>query len=324
MSTIAKGDARQRIGWLEKMITIREFEEKVQGLFMDGAIHGTTHLCQGQEAVSVGSIATMRSDDVFTCTYRGHGHALARGMSPTVAFGELMGRSIGSSRGLGGSMHLADIPHGNLGSNAIVGAGLPIAVGAAYAFQLRGEPRVALTFFGDGAANIGTFHEALNMAAIWKVPVVFIIENNLYGEWTPLSESTSVVDLAERAAGYRMPAAIVDGQDVDVVFDNVSRAAHNAREGKGPSLLEMKTYRYRGHSRTDPAKYRSNEELAEWRSRDPVKLLRDRLIADGQLTHQAASDMESAVRQEIDRAASEALESPVLDMKELSRFVYSN
>lgn len=324
MSTMAKADLKERVGWLRKMITIREFEEKVQGLFMDGAIQGTTHLCQGQEAVSVGSIEAIGPDDVFTCTYRGHGHALARGMSPTAAFGELMGRSIGSSRGLGGSMHLTDIRHGNLGSNAIVGAGLPIAVGAAYAFKHRGEPRVALTFFGDGAANIGTFHEALNMAAIWKAPVVFIVENNLYGEYTPLAESTSVVDLVERAAAYRMPASIVDGQDVDVVFNSVSLAAAEAREGKGPTLLEMKTYRYRGHSRTDPAKYRTAEELAHWRTRDPIKLLRERLIDEGQLTTQASSDLEGAVRAEIDRSAAEALESPVLDVKELSGLVYSN
>src|SRR4029077_1564240 len=157
MTTLTRPDVKQRVGWLRRMITIREFEEKVQGLFMEGAIQGTPHLCQGQEAVSVGSIAAIGPDDVFTCTYRGHGHSLARGMSPATAFGELMGRSIGSSRGLGGSMHLTDVPHGNLGSNAIVGAGLPIAVGAAYAFKHRGESRVALTFFGDGATNIGTF-----------------------------------------------------------------------------------------------------------------------------------------------------------------------
>jgi pyruvate dehydrogenase E1 component alpha subunit len=252
------------------MVTIREFEEKVQRLFLEGQIQGTTHLCQGQEAVSVGSISAIGPDDVFTSTYRGHGHALARGMAPATAFAELMGRSTGSSRGLGGSMHLADLPKGNLGSNAIVGAGLPIAVGAAMAFKYRDQPRVALTFFGDGAANIGTFHEALNMASVWKAPVVFIIENNLYGEYTPLADTTPVADLAVRGAAYGIPAHVVDGQDVFLVHAAVRDAAQQARAGLGPTLLEMKTYRYRGHSRSDPAKYRPAGELELWRSRDPI------------------------------------------------------
>jgi pyruvate dehydrogenase E1 component alpha subunit len=312
------------VEWLRKMITIREFEEKVQSLFMEGLIHGTTHLCQGQEAVSVGAMAAMGPLDVFTCTYRGHGHALARGMAPATAFGELMGRSTGSSRGLGGSMHLADIANGNLGSNAIVGAGLPIAVGAAFAFKHRNESRVALTFFGDGAANIGTFHEALNMASVWRVPVVFIIENNLYGEYTPLAESTAVTDLAVRGAAYAIPSAVVDGQDVEVVHAAVGEAVARARESRGPSLLEMKTYRYRGHSRTDPARYRSAEELAQWRGRDPISILRKRLEVNGSLPANLGESLEVEIQREIDRAADEAVEAEVVDFKELPTFVYTN
>jgi acetoin:2,6-dichlorophenolindophenol oxidoreductase subunit alpha len=312
------------VEWLRSMIVIREFEEKVQSLFVEGHIQGTTHLCQGQEAVSVGSIAAIGPDDVFTSTYRGHGHALARGMAPATAFAELMGRSMGSSHGLGGSMHLADMAHGNLGSNAIVGAGLPIAVGAAFAFKHRREPRVALTFFGDGAANIGTFHEALNMASVWRVPIVFIIENNLYGEWTPLAESTAVTDLAVRGAAYAIPSAIVDGQDVEIVYAAVTEAVDRARAGHGPSLLEMKTYRYRGHSRTDPAKYRPQDELAKWRSRDPIVILRQRLLADGRLSPEVDETLDAEIQHEIDRSAGEALASDVVGMEELPGLVYSN
>lgn len=313
-----------RVGWLRKMLTIREFEEKVQSLFMAGAIQGTTHLCQGQEAVSVGAIEALDPADVFTSTYRGHGHALARGMAPTTAFAELMGKATGSSRGLGGSMHLADIPQGNLGSNAIVGAGLPIAVGAAFAFKLRSEPRVALTFFGDGAANIGTFHESLNMASVWRVPIVFIIENNLYGEYTPLAETTPVEDLATRGAAYAIPSQVVDGQDVEAVYQTVREAVGRARTGNGPSLLEMKTYRYRGHSRTDPAKYRPAGELEHWRSRDPIMILRQRLLADGELSVDQDAALVRQIQETIEQAAQEAAAAEVLDIRELSRYVYSS
>ena len=247
------GATPDRLGWYRMMTRIRRFEEKVQELFQTGHIQGTTHLCQGQEAVSVGAIAAMRPGDVQTNTYRGHGEAIALGMEVEIAFAELMGRSTGGSGGVGGSMHLIDFPKGNIGANAIVGAGLPIAVGAAVAFQMQRRPNVALTFFGDGATNIGTFHEALNMAAIWAAPVVFIISNNLYGEYSPLRDTTSIEDLARRAGPYGMPGVIVDGQDADAVFAATTAAVDRARRGQGPSLLEMKTYRYRGHSRSRPS-----------------------------------------------------------------------
>ena len=248
----------RRLGWYRQMVRIRAFEDKVQELFMSGQIQGTTHLCQGQEAVSVGSVAAMVEGDVQTNTYRGHGEALALGMEPEVAFAELMGRATGGSKGLGGSMHLIDTAKGNIGANAIVGAGMPIAVGAAMSFKLRKQPNVALTFFGDGATNIGTFHESLNMASVWDAPVVFIITNNLYGEYSPVRMTTPIDDLARRADPFDIPGIIVDGQDIDVVNREVSAAVERARKGDGPSLLEMKTYRYRGHSLSDAQNHPEN------------------------------------------------------------------
>jgi len=314
----------RRLGWLRQMITIRLFEDKVQELFMGGLIEGTTHLCQGQEAVSVGATAAMRPEDVLTNTYRGHGQALARGMPPERAFAELMGRSSGVAGGVGGSMHLVDFSVGNIGSNAIVGAGLPIAVGAAMSFKLRGEPRVALTFFGDAATNIGTFHEALNMAAVWQAPVVFVIENNLYGEFSPVRETTPIDDLARRADAYAMPGQVVDGQDVEVVFAAVGEAIARARGGGGPTLLEMKTYRYRGHSRADPARYRPEGELDRWKERDPIELLGAKLAGEGRLSTGDQARMRTDVQAEIDAAAQRAQEAPVPTLEEIGTYVYAD
>jgi pyruvate dehydrogenase E1 component alpha subunit len=243
-----------RVEWYEAMVRIRIFEHKVAELFMAGLIEGTTHLCQGQEAVCVGAVSAMKPGDVLTNTYRGHGEALALGMEPRVAFGELLGRSTGCAGGVGGSMHLIDFGNGNIDTNAIVGAGMPIAVGAAVALRMKGKDSVALSFIGDGSANIGTFHEALNIAAVWAAPVVFVIVNNLYGEYSPLRSTTPIDDLAKRAESYAIPGVIVDGQDVDQVYAATDAAITRARDGLGPTLLEMKTYRYVGHSRSDPAR----------------------------------------------------------------------
>ncbi|MEX0629983.1 MAG: thiamine pyrophosphate-dependent dehydrogenase E1 component subunit alpha [Chloroflexota bacterium] len=320
-----QGDDRDgRIGWYQKMVEIRLFEDKVQELFMRGLIEGTTHLCQGQEAVSVGAAAAMRADDVLTNTYRGHGQALARGMAPEVAFAELMGRATGCCGGVGGSMHLTDFAAGNIGAFAIVGAGLPVALGAAMASKLRGRDSVALTFLGDGATNIGTFHEALNMAALWKAPAVFIIENNLYGEYSPLRSTTPVDDLAVRAQSYAMPGVVVDGQDVEVVQREVRAAIDRARSGEGPSLLEMKTYRYRGHSRTDPAKYRPEGELESWRARDPIEILGDRLAADGVLDEGERGRIMTETQAAIDAAADRAAAAPAPTVEEARSYVYAD
>ena len=318
-------DARSpdQVAWLRKMIEIRLFEEKVQELFMQGAIQGTTHLCQGQEAVSVGAIAAMQPGDVQTNTYRGHGEALALGMAPETAFAELMGRATGCSGGVGGSMHLIDASKGNLGANAIVGAGLPIAVGAAVAFQLRGEPRAALTFAGDGATNIGTFHEALNMAAVWRAPVVFLIVNNLYGEYSPLRSTTPIDDLARRADPFGFPGIVVDGQDVQAVYEATCQAVERARGGGGPTLLEMKTYRYRGHSRSDPAKYRPEGELDRWKARDPIDLLGARLVAEGRLTPEGQAALRSEIQASIDAAAERAAQAPYPTLEETVPYVYA-
>jgi pyruvate dehydrogenase E1 component alpha subunit len=306
------------------MVRIRLFEDKVQELFQTGQIQGTTHLCQGQEAVSVGAIAAMRPGDVQTNTYRGHGEALALGMEPETAFAELMGRSTGGSGGVGGSMHLIDFARGNIGANAIVGAGLPIAVGAAVAFQMQGRSNVALTFFGDGATNIGTFHESLNMAAIWAAPVVFIIANNLYGEYSPLRATTPIDDLARRAVPYGMPGIIVDGQDADAVFAATSAAVDRARRGEGPSLLEMKTYRYRGHSRSDPAKYRPDGELDTWKARDPIELLGATLVAEGSVGPADLVEIQRSTLAEIDAAADRAATAPYPTLEEARRYVYAD
>jgi acetoin:2,6-dichlorophenolindophenol oxidoreductase subunit alpha len=316
-------DAATLARWYRQMVAIRLFEEKVQQLFQTGQIQGTTHLAQGQEAVSVGSVAAMAKGDVQTNTYRGHGEALALGMDPEVAFAELMGRSAGCSKGLGGSMHLIDVTKGNIGANAIVGAGLPIAVGAAMAFKLRGEPNVALTFFGDGSSNIGTFHESLNMAAVWNAPVVFIITNNLYGEYSPIRTTTPLDDLARRADPFGMPGVIVDGQDVEVVNAAVTEAVERARAGGGPSLLEMKTYRYRGHSRSDPAKYRPAGELDAWKERDPIAILGARLASAGVLSTDEQARIHEETQAEIDAAAVRAEASPYLALEETADYVYA-
>jgi acetoin:2,6-dichlorophenolindophenol oxidoreductase subunit alpha len=316
--------ATDRVAWLRKMIEIRLFEDKVQELFMQGQIEGTTHLAQGQEAVSVGAIAAIDERDYITMTYRGHGQALARGMEMEAAFAELMGRATGCCGGVGGSMHLTDFSKGLIGAFAIVGAGLPVAIGAALSAQMQGKDSVALTFFGDGATNIGTFHESLNMAAIWKAPVVFIIENNLYGEYTPVRETAPHDDLAIRAGPFQIPGIIVDGQDVDVVYGTVSEAVTRARRGEGPSLLEMKTYRYRGHSRSDPAKYRPEGELERWKARDPINILAERLEQEDPIATDQLAALTREIQAEVDAAAERAAAAPHASLEETRNYVYAD
>lgn len=313
----------QLLAWQRRMLEIRLFEEKVQELFQQGLIQGTTHLCQGQEAVAVGSASALRDDDFLTITYRGHGHALARGMSMESAFAELMGRSGGCCGGVGGSMHLTDFGRGLIGSFAIIGAGLSVAVGASLSAKMRGTDQAAVSFFGDGATNIGTFHEALNMAAVWCTPTVFVIENNLYGEYTPLSESTAVEDLARRADAHGIPGIIVDGQDIFAVHAAVSDALRRARSGGGPTLLEMKTYRFRGHSRTDPAKYRPEGELDVWLQRDPIVLLGRHLEEAGAAPEAELTGLRAEVQLDVDAAAERAAESPFPTFEEIVDYVYA-
>jgi TPP-dependent pyruvate/acetoin dehydrogenase alpha subunit len=310
--------------WLRSMLEVRLFEEKVQELFMQSKIEGTTHLCQGQEAVSVGAVGALEDRDYLTITYRGHGHALARGMSMEAAFGELMGLTSGCCSGVGGSMHLTDFSRNLIGSFAIIGPSYSVGLGAAMSAKLRGSDAVAMSFFGDGSTNIGTFHEALNMAAVWKAPIVFMIENNLYGEYSPLRDTTSVEDLADRAKAYGMPSAIVDGQDAAAVREVAVAAIARARAGEGPTLVEAKTYRYRGHSRTDPAKYRVEGELERWKLRDPIDLLGAQLAAQGTLSETEQHALRDEIQAQVDAAAERAAQAPVLSLEETKAYVYAS
>jgi pyruvate dehydrogenase E1 component alpha subunit len=327
-SQVTRSDAAEsdlRRGWYRTMVGIRLFETKTQELFLQGKVAGTTHLCQGQEAAIVGAVSAMGPDDYMTVTYRGHGHALARGMSIEAAFGELMGLDSGCCRGVGGSMHFADLSVGLLGSFAIIGAGLPVALGAAMSSQRLGQDRVAVAFCGDGATNIGTFHETLNMASLWSAPIVFVIENNLYGEYTPIRESTPLDDLAERAAAYAMPGTSVDGQDVELVHEAASEAIARCRAGAGPTLIEAKTYRYSGHSRTDPAKYRPPGELDAWKLRDPIALLGERLVAAGQLTAAQQREIWDDAQAEVDRIADDAAAGgAIATVEQIRGYVYAD
>jgi acetoin:2,6-dichlorophenolindophenol oxidoreductase subunit alpha len=266
----------------EQMAVIRATEKAAHDLFMRGLVKGTTHLAAGHEAVAVGASAALRDDDYVFATYRGHHHAIARGATPEECLAELMQRSTGVCKAKGGSMHLTRADKGMLGSYAIVGAHLPIANGAAWSAKLRGSGQVAVAFFGDGATNIGAFHEALNLAAVWKLPVVFVCENNRYMEYTPIDRVTAVPNpAADRAPANGMPGVVVDGNDVVVVRDTMAEAVDRARRGDGPTVVEALTYRHFGHSRTDPATYRPAEEVEQWLARDPLLVARERLRALG-------------------------------------------
>ena len=275
-----------RVEQYARMVEIRDFEERVNALFAEGLIHGTTHLCTGQEALAVGLAAVLRPTDVVTATYRGHGIALALGMNPRSVLAEIMGKAEGCTGGLGGSMHLCDMSVGLLPTFAIVGGGIPVAVGAALAFQNREEDAVGVAVFGDGATNIGAFHEALNLAAVWKLPVVFILDNNVYGEYSRINLTTPLEDLYVRASSYDMPGVSVDGMSIDAVVTTLQEAVDRARSGGGPTLVEAKTYRFAGHSRADTAPYRPDGELEYWQSRDPL------MVSGAELTTMAAATQE--------------------------------
>lgn len=311
------------VAQFDRMLEIRRFEDRTKELFGEGLIHGTTHTCQGQEAVSVGLAVATRPTDHVCCTYRGHGHALALGLTPDVVLGEIMGRVTGVIGGVGGSMHLSDRTVGLLPTSAIVGAGIPIAVGAALTAQVMGTDDCAVAVFGDGATNIGAFHEGLNLAAVWNLPVVFVCENNVYGEYSRFDTTTPIVDLAQRADSYGMPSEIVDGQVVDAVGDAIGRAVDRARAGHGPTLVECKTYRYSGHSRADAATYRPAGELEEWLARDPIVLHRQQLIADGVLDDARADAIAQDVDARIEACIERTIASPVADMSAMFRHVYA-
>lgn len=292
-------DVQQLISCYREMVRIREFEDTVQQSFLKGLVHGSTHLCQGQEAGIVGTIASLRADDYITYTYRGHGVCVARGMDLRRALSEIFGRTSGVCGGYGGSMHLTDPTLGLIGSFGIVGAGLPVAVGAGLSCAFKGNGAVSVTFFGDGAVNIGEFHESLNLASIWKLPVLFLCENNLYAEFSRVNHTTAVEDLYLRGAAYAMKSCAVDGNDIEAVFSTVQEAVNRARENKGPSFIELKTYRYMGHSRTDPGKYRLEGELEAWLKRDPIDICKNRLIERGIMNEDELEKINEAARQEV-------------------------
>lgn len=314
----------QLVDFYRQMVVIRGFEEKVQDLFVQNVVRGTTHLAIGQEAVAVGASGTLRPDDYVLCTYRGHHHVLARGVPVEPTMAEMLGRANGVCGGKGGSMHLTSEEHGLLGSYPIVGAHLPIANGCAWSAQLNGTGQVTLCFFGDGATNIGAFHEAVNLAAVWQLPIVYICENNLYAEYTPIGDTTLAEDPAvDRARGNGMRTEVVDGNDVLRVYDVVSKAVARARNGEGPTMIEAKTYRHKGHSRTDPAKYRSPEEVEHWLSRDPIPRLRERLVESGAQTDTDLVQLEDDVAALIERITQASLNAPEPSIAEAHTDVFS-
>lgn len=294
-----------------RMVELRAVEDTVAELFGSGRVHGTTHLAQGQEALAVGLASVTTPQDAVTATYRGHDIALALGMTPTALLGEIMGTTLGCTGGVGGSMHLSDPEIGLLPTFAIVGAGLPVACGAALAFQVRGEPHVATAVFGDGATNIGAFHESLNLAAIWRLPVLFLIDNNVYGEYSRWEKTTPIEHLHTRAESYGMAHQVVDGMDLDAVRTVLGAAVERIRSGAGPMLIEAKTYRFAGHSRSDAAAYRPEGELEAWRRRDPVDLARAALLGTG-VTEDRIAAGEAQVRDAVAAALArvEAAERP--------------
>ena len=303
------------------MLEIRAVEESIQTIYNDGYVRGTTHLANGQEAVSVGIASVLRPTDIVTCTYRGHAAALALGVSPEGVLGEICGREIGCSGGMGGSMHLMDASVGLMPTFAIIGAGLPVAAGAALAAKIKKNDSVAVAIFGDATTNIGAFHETLNMASIFKLPIIFVIENNLYGEYTRIDLSTPISDLADRADSYAMRKEIVDGQDVDAVIKSISDAVDFARAGNGPSLIEAKTYRFSGHSRADPASYRTPGELEEWKKRDPLDIASEKLLASGALTAKDLEALKSEVNSRVAKAIETVLASAVPSLDALLQHV---
>ncbi|MCD6289176.1 MAG: dehydrogenase [Anaerolineae bacterium] len=324
----------QALDMLRQMIEIRLFEHKMFDLLSRDIIRGASHLSAGQEAVPVGAISALRDDDYITSTHRGHGHCHAHGdrhaktpeekqehMNRMMA--EIMGKVTGYCKGKGGSMHIADAEHGNLGATAIVGSNIPVATGAALALKLQKKDSVVLCFFGEGAVNNGAFHEAVNMAAIWNLPVIYMCENNMYAMSVPWKKASKLPDVADRVQAYGIPGVTVDGQDVVAVHKVVQEAAERARRGEGPTLIEAKTYRYYGHSRSDPRRYRTREEEREWREkRDPIKLFKERLLALGWLTEEEYEEMEQAAEKKLETAVEFGLQSPQPPPEELYKDVY--
>ena len=321
---MAKKKAADLLKIYEMMQRIRKFEFKSQDFNNQGLVGGSIHLYVGEEAIASTVGFLLRKDDYICSTHRGHGHVLGKGIPSKYALAEILGKETGSNRGRGGSMHIADLDLGILGANGIVGGGIPCAAGAALSIKMRGTDQVSVSFFGDGAANEGSFHESLNLASLWELPIVFICENNLYGMTVPIGESTKVHDIYKRAAGYGMRSAVADGNDVFAVWDAAEKAISDARKGKGPTLLEFKTYRWRGHWEGDPLNYRTEEELEEWKKRDPLPAFEKSLMADYGVKKETLQEIDRKMTEEMDEAAKFALESPYPDPATVMENVFTN
>ncbi len=306
-----------------QMLTIRFFEEKVFELYGQNLVPGTIHLYAGEEAVAVGVCANLRRDDYITSTHRGHGHCIAKGARLDKTMAEILGRKTGYCKGKGGSMHIADFSIGMLGATAVVGAGIPIAVGAGLSIKLRSTDQVVACFFGEGASNQGTFHEGINLAAVWDLPVLFVCENNLYAMGTRQSRAMVIENIADRAVAYGIPGVVVDGNDVLAVYEAAHRAVERGRRGEGPTLIECKTYRQKGHSRFDPAAYRPKEEVETWLKKDPIVRLQRKLLDLKALVEAEDNEIVQEVRTAVDEATKFALESPFPDAEEALVDVYA-
>jgi pyruvate dehydrogenase E1 component alpha subunit len=308
---------------LRQMYTIRAFEENAEQLYAMGKIHGTMHLSIGMEASAVGAIAALRSDDLILSTHRGHGHCIAKGADLNLMMAEFMGKENGYCRGRGGSMHIADVAGGNLGANGVVGGGIASAMGVGLGLKLQKRDQIILCFFGDGAANLGSFHESLNMTAIWKLPVVYVCENNHYAMSFSVKKAFAIEHISDRAAAYGMPGMTVDGNDLYAVHQAVHQAVQRARSGEGPSLIENVTYRWRGHSKSDANRYRSKEEIESWKRRCPIQRFRTALIEEGVLTEEQADRIEREARAAIDASVEFAEASPEPALETIEEGVYA-
>jgi TPP-dependent pyruvate/acetoin dehydrogenase alpha subunit len=315
---------REKLAWmLERMCETRYFEEKAEELYVRGLVHGTMHLSIGMEASPVGSIATLEPDDLIIHHHRGHGHTIAKGADITIMMAEFLGKEPGYCRGRGGSMHIADIPGGNLGATGVVASGIPTSVGIGLALQMRRSKQVLLSFFGDGATNLGEFHEALNMASIWDLPMVFICDNNQYGMSMNVRRAMNIERISMRAAAYGIPGETVDGNDVLAVYRAVRAAVERARRGEGPSLVDNLTYRWRGHSKSDRNLYRTPEEIDSWKARCPIVRFKKVLVENGIMTGDEVEAIDRAAKETIDRAAEVAAAMPEPSPEALEDEVYA-
>ncbi len=307
----------------KRMIQIRKFEEKLYELFLTRPMPGSMHQYIGEEAVAAGVCAHLKNEDYVTSTHRGHGHCIAKGADINAMMAEMFAKRTGSCKGMGGSMHIADVSVGMLGANGIVGAGIPIAVGAGWSCKYKGTDRVSVVFFGDGASNEGAFHEGINLASIWKLPVIFVCENNIYGFSTHYRRTTPIENIADRAVGYGIPGLVADGMDVRDVYDKAGCAIARARAGQGPTLLECKTYRFKGHSRFEKPNYRTDEELKQWQRRDPIPMFIEFLTKELKIESKDLANIDNQVDREIEAAVAFAENSPDTEPLDYKNYIYA-